>query len=255
MEDTVPTPPTPEAKHNRRLEPRFERLSEERQDRLVRGILQNVADGQTSVDEGTIVIKEYLNRMKMVDGFTNLLNKPGLMSAITEAMDIGQQNNIPVTLLMADGDQFKMINTKLGYDGGDLVIKCIAEAIRDATKRSTDKEGRLMEGPIDREAQEEEEDEENGNGLSRPGGDEFVVVLPDTPLEGGKVVSANIERAAREKVNVAIPNFEEVMGHSFSMSVGVVQYDPTIDRTPDDLLKRGAEEMVVIKEAKGVARK
>ena len=91
---------------------------------------------------------------------------------------------------MVDIDNFKQVNDKLGHDGGDVVLQSVASQLRQ-NLRSADF-------------------------VARIGGEEFVVVLPETDLEGA------VEVAGRLRTAVKSATIETAQGAlSVTVSVGV----------------------------------
>ncbi|MFH1475042.1 MAG: GGDEF domain-containing protein, partial [Chloroflexota bacterium] len=84
-----------------------------------------------------------------------------------------QRSGAPLAVLMIDLDDFKLVNDTLGHLFGDEVLRWSAEQIR-AELRGSDV-------------------------AARYGGDEFAVILPDTPAAGAHEVSRRIVAALRDR--------------------------------------------------------
>jgi diguanylate cyclase (GGDEF)-like protein len=113
--------------------------------------------------------------LAMIDGMTGLFNRRHFLLAAEVERQRFQRHRRPLSLLMVDIDLFKSINDRFGHDVGDEVITRIAAALqRDA--RGTDVVARL-------------------------GGEEFGLLLPDTPLEGAEILAERF-RAAVSKIIV-----------------------------------------------------
>ncbi|WP_439952387.1 GGDEF domain-containing protein, partial [Escherichia coli] len=97
---------------------------------------------------------------------TGLLNRRGLENVLRYWL-LGQKN---FSIISLDIDYFKRINDTHGHDVGDEAINALAQLIR-ATSRDTDI-------------------------LCRNGGEEFLILLPETPLE----VAINIAERLRQRV-------------------------------------------------------
>lgn len=126
----------------------------------------------------------------------------------------------PLCLIMADIDHFKQLNDQFGHPLGDKVLKTVAELI-DKVIRPTDM-------------------------LFRYGGEEFVVVLPQTSLEEGVEVAERLRRTLAEH------DFKDVDGvHRITLSFGVSAVVP--DAAQDDsyltLLKQADEQLYKSKQA------
>jgi diguanylate cyclase (GGDEF)-like protein len=99
-----------------------------------------------------------------------------------------------LSLLMLDIDLFKTVNDRFGHDGGDLVIRMVADLCRE-TKR-------------------------DGDILARMGGEEFALLLPETDLTSATILAERIrQRVESEHVEIGD---DEV---HVTVSIGVVQAD------------------------------
>ena len=112
----------------------------------------------------------------------------------------------PLTILMADLDFFKKINDTRGHDVGDQVIRQFAGVLRE-TCRQSDFAGRV-------------------------GGEEFAVILPETPIAGAEEFARRVVTACRA-CDVSTP----AGGVTFSCSVGVAEATEA-DGTVEDLMRR-----------------
>jgi diguanylate cyclase (GGDEF)-like protein len=97
-----------------------------------------------------------------------LLRTPGLEKLETELRRV-KRSNLPLSVLMLDVDQFKQINDRYGHLCGDLVLGGIGRHLVQTLRGSDIK--------------------------CRFGGDEFILVLPDTPLHGAQQVATGIRKA------------------------------------------------------------
>ncbi len=126
-----------------------------------------------------------------------------LQLGLAEAEARSLKTGLPFTLLLVDIDRFKDINDDYGHLVGDEVLKDVAEVLR----------GRLR----------------SLDSVSRYGGDEFVVVLPDTGLDPAMRLATRLCELVREKNFIAI-------AEPVSLSVGVAE-DRT-GHTPAETLRR-----------------
>lgn len=130
---------------------------------------------------GTRVIRrekalhEEVLRLSQEDGLTGLLNRRRITQLLESEVQRATRYGGPFSVIMIDIDQFKPINDRFGHQIGDQVLIMVADAIR-STVRATDLVGRW-------------------------GGEEFVVVLPQTGIEGGLAL-ANKIRARLESTDL-----------------------------------------------------
>jgi len=111
---------------------------------------------------------EYLSvyQASMTDPLTGANNRLILNSTLKHEVGLFHRYETPLTLLMMDVDNFKRINDNYGHECGDRVIKVIADTLSDCI-RETDT-------------------------LVRYGGDEFIILLSNTPSEGAHQISEYI---------------------------------------------------------------
>lgn len=112
----------------------------------------------------------------------------------------------PVSLLMLDIDQFKSINDRFGHDVGDQVITFVARMCR--------------------------RDSRNSDTAARIGGEEFVLLLPETGLNDASIVAERLRTAIAEKM---IPCGRASV--RVTVSIGVATADPLMNE-PADLVRR-----------------
>jgi diguanylate cyclase (GGDEF)-like protein len=98
-----------------------------------------------------------LRRLSRTDGLTECLNRRAFDEQMRIETERALRHRRPLSLLLADVDSLKAFNDSEGHAAGDSALQAVGQLIRDAC-RATDIVGRV-------------------------GGDEFAVLLPDTPLE------------------------------------------------------------------------
>lgn len=143
-------------------------------------------------------------RLSTVDPLTGLFNRTFFFAAVDREIARSARSNRGFCLLMMDLDELKTINDRHGHYFGDRVLRGVGEVIRTRVRR------------IDTAA--------------RYGGDEFVVLLPETDPTGAYVLAEKVRIGVTE-LEVAIPGSDVQP----SISVGVVSY-PDDGRTSDELM-------------------
>jgi two-component system, cell cycle response regulator len=157
--------------------------------------------------------------MAVTDGLTGLHNRRYLDSHLQTLFDRAVARRRPLSLMITDLDRFKSVNDTYGHDGGDEVLREFARRLR-----------------------------KNVRGIDlacRFGGEEFVVVMPDTEAEIAQKVAERV-RAEIAEIPFGI-NGENV---AVTVSVGVSSLKRSIDSVAD-LLKRAD---VALYEAKSGGR-
>lgn len=133
---------------------------------------------------------EKLRHLAIRDGMTNLFNHTFMEGLIADAINRSKRSKGPLSLLMIDVDHFKHINDSFGHNTGDDVLVQLARLLK-GNKRSTDY-------------------------LGRWGGDELVLLLTDTNLEGASRVA--------EKLRLLVDNHQFPGQAHLSISLGATEY-------------------------------
>lgn len=102
------------------------------------------------------VLERQLHRLARVDALTGVNNRLALNEAARRLLAGAARSGQPLGVLMLDADHFKRVNDRFGHGGGDQVLRVLVSSIA-GTLRATDVIGRV-------------------------GGEEFVVLAPDTPM-------------------------------------------------------------------------
>lgn len=161
------------------------------------------------------------------DTLTGLLNRHSFKEHVAHAVAQAQRHNRFVAVLFLDLDRFKRINDTLGYEVGDLLLQKVSERILECVRKS------------DRAARHESESE---SCISRLGGDEFTLLLPEI---------AQISDAAKVAKRILDTISQQFMigGHEIfvSGSIGITVY-PLDGPDPDTLLKNADSAMYSAKE-------
>jgi diguanylate cyclase (GGDEF)-like protein len=106
------------------------------------------------------------------DGLTGCFNRTHALEVIDTELRRARRSQAPVSLIMFDLDHFKEINDRHGHLCGDAVLAAVGSKMRDVLRGSDLK--------------------------CRYGGEEFLVLLPETPIEGAKRVADTMRRELSE---------------------------------------------------------
>jgi len=142
-------------------------------------------------------------RLSTIDPLTGLFNRTFFFAAIEREIARCARSGRGFCLLMMDLDELKLINDRHGHFHGDRVLRGVGEVIHQGVRR------------IDTSA--------------RYGGDEFVVVLPETDPTGAYVLAEKIRLGVAE---MSVGSRADIQP---SLSIGVVSY-PGDGRTADELM-------------------
>lgn len=156
-----------------------------------------------------------VQRLAVLDPLTNVSNRRGFFEAAQIHLGRTQRDEFILAALMVDIDNFKVVNDIYGHFVGDCVLKAVAEEMQ-MTVRSTDLFGRY-------------------------GGEEFVVLFPNTSLEVAGQVAERIRRRI-ENLVVKVEDFQVTV----TVSIGLSLLKDTSEGL-DSLLTKADEAMVVAK--------
>jgi diguanylate cyclase (GGDEF)-like protein len=136
-----------------------------------------------------------LERLSLRDQLTGLGNRRHFDSNLAMQFALSRRNKSPLSLIICDIDFFKNYNDSLGHPQGDVCLIEVAKVMRAQLERNSDL-------------------------VCRYGGEEFVAILPDTPLQDARALAEAIRRQVFE-TNIAV---EEAEARRVSLSLGVATY-------------------------------
>ena len=176
---------------------------------------KEVAESKTKLEKALLRI-EY---MAARDELTDLVNRRSLVDFLKQQKSRADRFGSAFTTLMVDIDFFKRVNDTHGHQAGDVVLQGFAKAAS-ASLRATDV-------------------------LGRYGGEEFMAILDQTPLDRSAIVAQRLCSLARKL------NFDELAtGLRISISIGAAEYrrpeewQATVERADQALYraKRGGRD-------------
>lgn len=160
--------------------------------------------------------REELAQLATTDALTGLHNRRHLMKVGNYEVSRAHRYDRPLSMLLVDADHFKDINDTWGHGVGDTVLKALSQAI-ESNLRQTDVAARI-------------------------GGEEFVILLPETTLENALVFAQRL-RESVEAISVQVNASSDV---GLTVSIGVAMLKP--DDTLDKLMSRADRHLYVAKE-------
>jgi diguanylate cyclase (GGDEF)-like protein len=150
-------------------------------------------------------------RLSRFDALTGVHSRMYFTSAIQQEILRAVRTGRPFSLLMLDLDGLKPVNDRFGHEFGDRLLRAVGDVIRRGI-RVTDV-------------------------AARYGGDEFVIILPETDLEGAVRVS---EKLRLDIAELTLPHNRNVI--QTSVSIGIAAY-PEDGRTGSELMRRADHAM------------
>ncbi len=154
------------------------------------------------LDAGNRQLDEELNRVRllsMTDDLTGLHNRRAFQQRLKEEIGRADRYQTPLTVIIMDLDEFKSINDAHGHRVGDLVLKLYSTEVFSIFRQH--------------------------DMVTRYGGEEFAVILPNTDAEGGLRAISKVKR----KVNKVVCKYQDIRFGLPTFSAGLAQYHPGED--------------------------
>ncbi len=146
-------------------------------------------------------LQKELAHMAMYDALTDILSRRALLEQAEVERQRTKRYGRDLSLLMIDIDHFKKVNDTYGHLIGDVVLKEVAQTLKEQTRRS--------------------------DFVGRYGGEEFLIILPETSLDKALVLAEKLRRRVSE---LTFPVDGQVL-KDVTISIGATEYedDPNID--------------------------
>lgn len=120
------------------------------------------------------LVIDNLKQHSVIDSLTGCFNRAHALEVLDAELRRSSRSGLPVSILMIDVDEFKRINDRYGHVPGDAVLTAVAGELHSMLRQS--------------------------DGRCRLGGDEFLVILPDTMIEDAVRVAESIREAIEQLV-------------------------------------------------------
>ena len=152
------------------------------------------------------------------DALTDLPNRNVFYDRLQQALLTSYREKKSLAMLLMDLNQFKDVNDTFGHDYGDLLLRHIGPRVRRCLRES--------------------------DTVARMGGDEFAILLPNTPIEGASLTARKVLKALEAPFLLNDVRFE------VGVSIGIALY-PDHGQESDVLFRRADTAMYMSKQAGG----
>ena len=189
--------------------------------------MQNAGLVESDLEKGSaaIVSSDYKNtrireleKLATEDDLTGLKNRRYVREFLRQIIDRSKNQDLRVTLLVFDIDDFKHYNDTNGHPAGDEVLRQIGKILKNNTKRK--------------------------DIVARYGGEEFVIILPNTTKKDAVIVAEKLRKTVEEYKFV---NEKSQPGGKVTITFGLADYPEEADsavelmKKADDALYKGKE--------------
>jgi diguanylate cyclase (GGDEF)-like protein len=164
------------------------------------------------------VLNDHLQTASITDSLTQVKNRHYFDYKFSNEYRRAYREKSWISLLMIDIDHFKLFNDNYGHQAGDAVLQAVAASIQNVVKRPSD-------------------------AVTRYGGEEFTVLLPNTPLEGAYLVAENIRKQIE---GLKVEWQDQTL--SVTASLGLACCIPSHHEAESTLLKQADDFLYVAKE-------
>jgi len=164
-------------------------------------------------------VMQQLKLLALTDPLTKLYNRRFFLDSSQTVLEMAKRLKMPLSLMMIDIDKFKNINDTYGHQVGDEIIKLLANLFLNGQRKS--------------------------DISCRYGGEEFVVLLPQTSTKTAESVAEKL-RSSVQKSYFILSSEEEV---KFTISIGVSTVNLAQDINIEKALKRADDALYIAKES------
>jgi diguanylate cyclase (GGDEF)-like protein len=155
--------------------------------------------GQASMAIDNTRLHEEARKLSVTDALTQLTNHGRFQEVLAAELERARRYHHPVGLILLDIDNFKQVNDTFGHPQGDLVLRRLADVLRQSTR--------------------------DGDTAARYGGEELAMVLPHTDLDGCFAIAERL-RAAIEQMAIPLLDGSGQLQVTVSIGVGASDIGP-----------------------------
>jgi diguanylate cyclase (GGDEF)-like protein/PAS domain S-box-containing protein len=155
--------------------------------------------------------EENLRKLATTDALTGVLNRGFGLLIFSKQIKVAKRNNTKLSICYVDVNGLKVINDTYGHAEGDETLRLVSTFLQEASRE------------VDI--------------LCRLGGDEFLLVLPQCPIQNARLVYQRID----DKVSQF--NAQHLKPYKLSLSHGFAEYDPVAEKSVDQLIATADQQM------------
>jgi two-component system cell cycle response regulator len=163
-------------------------------------------------DNLDVMIQDKIYRMATIDAGTQIYNKQYLMDALSSEVRYAKNTHRPLSIIYYDLDHFKKVNDNYGHNAGDVILKESAALVKSIVRKD--------------------------DIFGRFGGEEFVIVLPNTDKTTAAEMAERVRKGMESHVfnlEVQQENAKQTIQHRQTVSLGVSELEPQIKAATDFL--------------------
>lgn len=158
-------------------------------------------------------LEEELLQISLTDALTGIANRRVFDELMEKEWRRCMRSGSPLSLALIDIDYFKLFNDNYGHQAGDDCLKNVANSLATSVRRASDF-------------------------LARYGGDEFIIIMPETDINGARYVGENIRKTIEA---LKISHQYSKISQFVTISVGVSSVVPNKNISTKDLIKKTDE--------------
>lgn len=158
-------------------------------------------------------VQDKIYRMATIDSGTDIYNKQFLMEALETQFVQSRSSMRPLAIIYFDLDHFKKVNDTFGHNAGDQVLREGSAVVKKLVRQD--------------------------DILGRFGGEEFIIILPDTDVQTAYELAERIRMACEAYVfnlELVQAGVKQIVPHKQTFSVGIAQFTPQM-QNPKELLE------------------
>jgi diguanylate cyclase (GGDEF)-like protein len=175
----------------------------------------------TLLNEENQKMQQHIEHLAAIDYLTQTMNRRILDESFERYLKSAKRNKTPLSILMIDLDNFKIYNDNFGHLKGDEALKTVAQVLNNTVKRPLDTVGRY-------------------------GGEEFMIILPETDKKGAEKVAKMILKHVENK---QIKHAKDCKMNYLTVSIGLASTIPDEKTTQKNIIDLADKNLYKAKKA------